>query len=115
MRWVNLLTTDDFLAIFSKFAEIAGFHLINNIVVRERTDSDMCNDIVPYDSILISVVVQTDYNDLAVQSIKLRDFSAYPLWATDSLEVYNGIYYEYMAKKFGENWKKACKANKHMV
>lgn len=36
-------------------------------------------------------------------------------WANDSLEVYNGIYYEYMAKKFGENWKKACKANKHMV
>ena len=113
--WVNLLTTDDFLAIFSEFAKIAGFHLVNNIVIREWTDSAMCKDVVTSDSILISVVVQTDYNDLAVQYIKLRDFSAYPLWATDSLEVYNGIYYEYMAKKFGENWKKACKANKHMV
>ena len=115
MKWVNLLTTDDFLAIFSEFAEIAGFRLINNIVIREWTDSAMCKDVVTSDSILISAVVQTDYNDLAVQSIKLRDFSAYPLWATDSLEVYNGIYYEYMTKKFGEKWKKACKANKHMV
>ena len=33
MKWVNLLTTDDFLAIFSEFAEIAGFRLINNIVI----------------------------------------------------------------------------------
>lgn len=115
MKWANLLTTDDFLAIFSKFAEIAGFRLINDIVIREWIDSAMCKDVVTYDSILISVVVQTDYNDLAVQSIKLRDFSVYPLWATDSLEVYNEIYYEYMAKKFGENWKKACKANKYMV
>lgn len=115
MKWVNLLTTDDFLAIFSEFAEIAGFRLINNIVIREWTDSAMCKDVIISDSILISAVVQTDYNDLAVQYIKLRDFSAYPLWSTDSLEVYNGIYHEYMAKKFGENWKKACKANKHMV
>lgn len=115
MKWANLLTTDDFLAIFSKFAEIAGFRLINDIVIREWIDSAMCKDVVTYDSILISVVVRTDYNDLAVQSIKLRDFSVYPLWATDSLEVYNEIYYEYMAKKFGENWKKACKANKYMV
>ena len=115
MKWANLLTTDDFLAIFSEFAEIAGFRLINNIVIREWTYSAMCKDVVTYDSIRISVVVQTDYNDLAVQSIKLRDFSAYPLWATDSLEVYDRIYCEYMAKKFGENWKKACKANKHMI
>ena len=115
MKWVNLLTTDDFLAIFSEFAEIAGFHLINNIVIREWSDSAMCKDVVTSDSILISAVVQTDYHDLAVQYIKLRDFSAYPLWATDNFEVYNGIYHEYMVKKFGENWKKDCKVNKHMV
>lgn len=115
MSWINLLTNDDFLAIFSEFAEIAGFRLINNIVTKEWVNSAMCKDIAISNFILISVVVQTDYNDLAVQYIKLRDFSAYPLWDVNNYRVYSNVYQKYMAKKFGEDWKKACKANKHMV
>lgn len=104
MKWVKLLTDDDFLAIFSKLARIAGFRLTNGIATKKWIDSAMCKDVAVSDFVLINAIVQTDYNDLAIQYISLTDFSVCPFWDNNNLEIYDEIYCEYMTKKFGQDY-----------